>query len=243
MSKANKGDTANRSSGSYPVKKMILKANIRSSIVWHVLDGFGVSTLDKFHRIGGLKQMIGKDSQLLKMVNGWQHTNMEIANSQIQELELRNEAVLMDDSVEIPEISVPDEWRVRYESRFPIAHEYMNLIKKLDTALEGLESLYYSGVVDEPALDKGKHLAVAVIAGVAQRISKATTPGKRVNNDNGNSRYTPKQMMAYIRDGFRLDFSDVGNEYRELVNDYQEATSAFKTKIVGVDSSENTEAA
>lgn len=207
-------------------KVLKVKVDIRSGIMMDLMRKNADWVLEKFQRFGGLRHMLARDPLLTEMINLWQATNMKIGYVLIEDLEQRYEAIELAVEPEIPVIEVPDDWFWDVEARFPIVHDYVKLVRKLDAAMDRLEGLHLAGAVDESEVLKGKHAAIQILTGVGQRMAKATLPGKRSENN----RYSARTMNDFIREGWRLEILDFPFELREMVEEYEAKTAAFKSK-------------
>jgi hypothetical protein len=185
-----------------------------------------------FERVGALKQMVAKDAKLLRMINLWQETNITIATKQIGEIETRREAIELEmgDDLQIPNLTIPD-WSFTFEVVHPICREMTNLIGNVNEEIKANERLFFAGVMDEEGVERVKRETLSAMSGVIDRIAKATRPGKRVSTDNIKSSYSPSQLAAYIRKGFRLDFADAPQSYISLIEEYEQKTSMYKTIV------------
>jgi hypothetical protein len=185
-----------------------------------------------FERVGALKQMVAKDAKLLKMINLWQETNITIAAKQIGEIATRREAIELEmgDELQIPNLTIPD-WSFTFEVVHPICREMTKIIGDVNEEIKANERLFFAGIMDEEGVERVKRETLSAMSGVIDRIAKATRPGKRVATDGLKSSYSPSQLAAYIRKGFRLDFADAPQSYISLIEEYEQKTSMYKTIV------------
>ena len=184
--------------------------------------------------------MVSKDKGLLKMIRGWQGTNIKIAKKQLEEMSVRREAIELEmgDELVMPELNIPN-WQLTFQVTHPICHEMIKLINSVNAEIKVNERLFFAGVMDEEGLERVKREALSTMSGVIDRIAKATSPGKRVPTEKQKGGYSPAQLAAHIRKGFRLDFADAPQTFMDLIAEYEESTSSFKTNVSRKPTEEN----
>lgn len=210
---------------------MTLKAPCESAILHDYMERYEGLLVTMFERLGGLLQLIKRDQTLLEMVRLWHRTSLGIANAQLAELQVRREALEMqlDEDVEIPHLEYPANWNLEFVVTHPIAHDLVKLVKGVNEEIKANEALFFAGAVTDEYLERVKNETVSILSGVSDRIAKATSPGKRVAKGSEQKVYSAIELANYIRNGFRLEFSDIPQAYASHIAEYEKQTAAFKT--------------
>lgn len=199
------------------VVTMKLPVSYESTILHEYLTYSQGTMLAMFERLGGLLRMLSKDTLLTKSVRQWQSLNLDICRKQLSEITARREILVMGMDIELPEINMPDSYKVEFVASHPIAHDMIKLIKAVSDELRENEALYMGGVIDDSDYEGLKAQAVTVLSGVVDRIAKATFPGKREGGG-----YNPAELAKYIRNGNRLKFADVPANVRDIIAEYEQ---------------------
>lgn len=213
------------------VINMTLTAPCESSILHEYMEQYQGLMVSMFERLGGLRQLVRRDTALLDMITLWHKTSLDITKKQLLEIRERRETLQMDltDEIILPEINVPDDWKLTFVVTHPIAHDLVKLVKDINDEIRANEALFYAGIINEEAIERVNNETVALLSGVTDRIAKATRPGKRKAKGEDRMVYSAVGLAEHIRKGFRLDFADIPLEYADHIKEYEEETSAFKT--------------
>ncbi|MBE1299712.1 MAG: hypothetical protein GJ680_07380 [Alteromonadaceae bacterium] len=207
---------------------MTLEVAVSSAMLQNYFEKAQGLTVSMFERIGALQAMLAKDKPLIEMVKLWQQTNMQIAKEQIVEIAIRREAIeIAHPDVTFPKFTTPKEWGISFEATHPALHDLREVLETLNAELSAMERLFMMRVIDETEVERCKTATITILSGLTDRIAKATYPGKR--QQASGSFYSPAKLTGHIRNGFRLEFEDAPNAFIDLIKEYEEKTSAFKT--------------
>lgn len=213
------------------VINMTLTAPCESAILHEYMEQYQGLMTSMFERIGGLRQLVRRDSALLDMISLWHKTSLGITQKQLLAMRERRETLEMEiaGGATLPDINVPEDWKLNFVVTHPIAHDLVNLVKDINEEIKANEALFYAGLINEEAIERINNETVFLLSGVTDRIAKATRPGKRKAKGEDRMIYSAVGLAEHIRKGFRLDFADIPLEYADHVKEYEEETAAFKT--------------
>ena len=213
------------------VINMTLTAPCESAILHEYMVQYQGLMTSMFERIGGLRQLVRRDTALLDMISLWHKTSLGITQKQLEAIRQRRETLELQigDGVTLPDINVPEDWKLSFVVTHPIAHDLVKLVKDINEEIKANEALFYAGLINEEAIERINNETVFLLSGVTDRIAKATRPGKRKAKGEDRMIYSAVGLAEHIRKGFRLDFADIPLEYADHIKEYEEETAGFKT--------------
>lgn len=195
-------------------KTIILPLNYASDIIHEYLRLNQSTMLSGYERLAALLRMLSRDKDLLTHVNEWISKNMEIAQTQLVELQAQRSALEESaDLTHIPEIKTPDSYKTTFEASHPVANKMVAIARAVDAELVACETLYFAGIIDDNEYAKLRDQATTIIRGSVDRIFKATKPGNREGG-----RFNPADLAKWIREGNRLMFTDIPQQLQYIVD-------------------------
>lgn len=198
---------------------MTLTAPCESAILHEYMEQYQGLMTSMFERIGGLRQLVRRDTALLDMISLWHKTSLGITQKQLEAIRQRRETLELQigDGVTLPDINVPEDWKLSFVVTHPIAHDLVKLVKDINEEIKANEALFYAGLINEEAIERINNETVFLLSGVTDRIAKATRPGKRKAKGEDRMIYSAIGLAEHIRKGFRLDFADIPLEYADHI--------------------------
>ena len=138
------------------VINMTLTAPCESAILHEYMEQYQGLMTSMFERIGGLRQLVRRDSALLDMITLWHKTSLGITQKQLLAMRERRETLQMEitDGVTLPEINVPEDWKLTFVVTHPIAHDLVKLVKDINEEIKANEVLFYAGLINEEAIER-----------------------------------------------------------------------------------------
>jgi hypothetical protein len=195
-------------------KTILLGFEYRSDILHEYLQMNQATMLSAYERLAALLRMVSNDKPSIDHVTAWINQNVTICSEQVKELQAQREAIIADSGFEDINliINVPDNYKTTFEASHPIAHKMLAILRLVDNELNKSEELFLAGIIEDESYGKFRNQSTTVIRGSVDRIFKATSPGIR----NG-GRFAPEQLARWIRDGNKLLFADLPQQFEHLV--------------------------
>jgi len=184
-----------------------------------------------YGRLGALLRLVDSDMRLSSMVEDWISYNEKISYHQLSETRVQLEQIQMQafDMVEIEmQIDRPEPlksvWKVNHSSFTSL----IRLMLTLDKFLMESEDVYFKGMMSDVQMRQLTLQVQNIISSYLERILKATSPGRRIVNDD--YKYSNRELAKHIKDaGYRLEFHTLPKELESLVAEYNERYSRYKS--------------
>lgn len=209
------------------------KTTMRSDYMREYIGSNIGSLIMLYGRIGGLLRLVDTDERLSSMVEDWVSCNEKIAFHQLEETKAQLEQIQMQsfNKVDIPmEIERPapinSTWSVNHSSFTGL----IRLLVTIDEFLVESEEVYFKGLMSDVQVRQLSLQTQNVISSYLERILKATSPGRRIVNEQ--YKYSNRELHKHIKDaGYRLEFYTLPKELASLVEEYNNRYSRYKSLV------------
>ena len=186
-----------------------------------------------YGRLGALLRLVDSDTRLSSMVEDWIAYNEKISYHQLDESKAQLEQIQMQsfDKLDIEmEIERPSPlvstWKVNHSSFTNLIRLMMNL----DAFLVESEEVYFKGLMSDVQMRQLSTQVQNVISTYLERILKATSPGRRMVNEQ--YKYSNRELGRHIKDaGYRLEFHTLPKDLEEIVGEYNDRYSRYKSLV------------